>query len=676
MEQIVSRMFAMVLAVTPWAGAAILILAGLRQLLKRRLSPRFFQLAFLVIALRLALPFDFSLPQAPVRVELPPAVEQMQQTEPDPLLPTVPVQQVTEPQHRPPVLPPEQPGTDWMRLAALVWMSGAVIVLCLNLGNYERFSLELVLNREKAEPEVIAMACRACGRPIRVYRVRGLAGPLLSGLLRPAIYLPMQSVSADSLPYVLAHEACHARRMDLPGQFVMLLARSLHWFDPLVHWMAELYRQDMERSCDESVLAGQDLAYRKAYGMALLESLSDGRRQRVMALSTGFSGGKEMKRRFEEMFDVTKKSHGLPLLALLTALVAVSSVLVACGAKPAPAAVPPAPSFVESTPESQPQEEDNSTLTEENTAESQPKEEDDSTLTEESDLEAVGGNVVLWPFDTDTDWTLLRRTSSTYKGVDLGAPKGTPILAAADGTVVTSQKHWSYGNYLIIHLESEIEIGCEVEVLYAGCDELKVQPGDQVKMGDVIATVGDTAQDDGDYLHLELIRNGEYIAPESIWTRLSAVPDEEDTAESQPNGPLEEMEGILEGDDIPTAQQEWIWPLPEGKDVNRAFAPTHFGNDIPAEKGAEILAASDGTVILSEYHYSYGNVILMETPDGLQQVYAHCDRLLVNAGDEVKQGQKIAEVGNTGNSTGNHLHFEVRKDGRRIDPEVYVKKPA
>lgn len=98
----------------------------------------------------------------------------------------------------------------------------------------------------------------------------------------------------------------------------------------------------------------------------------------------------------------------------------------------------------------------------------------------------------------------------------------------------------------------------------------------------------------------------------------------------------------------------------------------HSGVDIAAYKGTAIYAVKAGKVVLSEYHRSYGYQIIIEHSDGTRTRYAHCSALYVKAGDTVKQGQNIAAVGETGNATGPHLHFEVLVNGSAVNPRSYL----
>lgn len=99
---------------------------------------------------------------------------------------------------------------------------------------------------------------------------------------------------------------------------------------------------------------------------------------------------------------------------------------------------------------------------------------------------------------------------------------------------------------------------------------------------------------------------------------------------------------------------------------------SHTGLDISAPTGTVISAAASGTVTFSGYKGSYGNMLVISHGNGVQTYYAHCSKLYVSAGTQVSQGQKVAAVGSTGNSTGPHLHLEIRVNGVAYNPQNYV----
>lgn len=98
----------------------------------------------------------------------------------------------------------------------------------------------------------------------------------------------------------------------------------------------------------------------------------------------------------------------------------------------------------------------------------------------------------------------------------------------------------------------------------------------------------------------------------------------------------------------------------------------HTGIDIGGSSGSDILASADGIISYAGRLGGYGNYIVIDHSGGLQTAYGHCSSILVSVGESVKKGQKIAYMGSTGNSTGPHLHFEIKQDSEYLNPLDYV----
>ena len=129
------------------------------------------------------------------------------------------------------------------------------------------------------------------------------------------------------------------------------------------------------------------------------------------------------------------------------------------------------------------------------------------------------------------------------------------------------------------------------------------------------------------------------------------------------------------------SDSQFIWPVPSCTLLTSPYGyrihpildyeRLHAGLDIGAKFGEEIIAADGGTVLIAEYSDSYGNFVLIDHGDRYSTAYGHMSEIAFEAGQEVKQGELIGYIGSTGWSTGPHLHFEIRLDGERIDPEEF-----
>ncbi|MFR9161872.1 MAG: M23/M56 family metallopeptidase, partial [Ruthenibacterium lactatiformans] len=431
-------------------------------------------------------------------------------------------------------------------LAGAVWLVGAALCLAARLAAYGTSMRRLRRGRVPLADETLADACRAAfGRSMRVYAVAGLDTPMLAGLLRPAVYLPEGAgLRADTLPYVLAHEARHRSAGDIPFQFVLAAACALHWFDPLVWCMARAARQDMELACDEAVLAGRDMAYRRAYGAAVLDVLASARRRRISALTTGFaSGAGETRRRFAEMLSLRKKQRGTPLLCLLLALVVLASTLVACAA-PARSDTA-APVYKGGTPQptaGEAPEERLERLREELQTLQAEIGRLEALAAQDSSLEEIqrqylqaqqewaewsaavpegapsgGAAQFAWPLPgyttLSTDFGTARRVygAKDVTGMDIPARRYAPVYAAADGAA-------SLNNHWVMGISVKLDHGGNLATLLRSSVRVRGEGWRPRGKGQLIGYVDGTGNSTGNHLHLKWTER----RPVSAWPYLNA----------------------------------------------------------------------------------------------------------------------------------------------------------
>ena len=193
----------------------------------------------------------------------------------------------------------------------------------------------------------------------------------------------------------------------------------------------------------------------------------------------------------------------------------------------------------------------------------------------------------------------------------------------------------------------------------------------------------DTLEKEEAELELQKGQQDQYVATLRMSeAEIQADYDAKKKAEEEENARLEKLlKELAEANKTEYVGGKFIWPVDisikrissdygwrtyyyKGKKVT----DFHMGIDIPAAIGTDIYAVQSGEVILATSHYSYGNYMIVDHGGGITTLYAHCSKLLKKVGDKVEQGDHIAEMGSTGQSTGSHLHIEVRVDGKHQDP--------
>ena len=146
---------------------------------------------------------------------------------------------------------------------------------------------------------------------------------------------------------------------------------------------------------------------------------------------------------------------------------------------------------------------------------------------------------------------------------------------------------------------------------------------------------------------------------------------------------IDQMKEQLKKQNTVVAAGSYAWPCPSCYTITSnygyrylelyGYTRLHAGTDIGAQYGAEVTAAAAGNVTIATYGSGYGNYVMIAHADGSVTLYGHMSSLAVSAGQTVSQGDVIGYVGSTGNSTGPHLHFEVRINGSPVDPMQYFK---
>lgn len=222
----------------------------------------------------------------------------------------------------------------WKKLALLIWLVSAIIVMALHYWNYVRFrrccinQLSIVPEREIRESLEAAVVETGLheGKSDRsfLYRSKEAREPFLIGFKEPILILPDREYSAQVLYFIFLHECYHMRHRDMLYKLFMLFIQSLLWFQPFIYLIKAISYRDVEVACDEAVVEGKDISVRKEYGYALLECLKM-ERVKGQAYSAYFYHGKRMmKARISAIMNEDKKWDFLAYCGIGTLLLDVT----------------------------------------------------------------------------------------------------------------------------------------------------------------------------------------------------------------------------------------------------------------------------------------------------------------------------------------------------------------
>ena len=327
---------------------AALVPLILRRLMKKRYPARMVCVVWAILALRLLIPVQLTLPQAPVQVM--PRTSYVVQSDQTAFrqagLPVTqtPARWVTGTQAQ--TLSAADTGTvktvDITDILLTLWLAGVIAcVLWQGIGYYrlirslkgksrsvERADLHTILQEQCADLVIDREI------PLRVSSAADC--PMLAGFIHPTLYLPDERISRTDAAFIFRHELTHYKHGDLWLKLLLLAARCLHWFNPLVHLIARFAQEDIEAACDDAVVRGHDGAYRRAYGETILRSAIAQAQKRKALVSCFGDDKKTLMRRFEGLFDKSVKKRGVALVVMIALLVGSLSCTIAVGDRSTP----------------------------------------------------------------------------------------------------------------------------------------------------------------------------------------------------------------------------------------------------------------------------------------------------------------------------------------------------
>lgn len=311
--------------------------------LRRRYPARVVCALWVIFAVRLLVPVQNSFPDAPVQVTPRTTLVEVQTTQ------TGESVSETSGTKNEPVIAEPQPIVErhWVpagtavtaeiqksiafdEILAIVWAVGAAAFFAGSMLSYRRFVHRVRRTaRDVRDPELLRIYESERERlglrqriPLR--QTPEADGPMLVGLVHPVLLLPKSGIPLADAPLILRHELTHAKHKDVLCKMVFLLARCVHWFNPVVHLLAWQGAQDLEIACDQSVVHGLDTDAKRQYGQCILNDVACRMYGGTMLTTRLTGGGKAMKTRLQALFSPNKKRRGVALI--LTAAFALTLV--------------------------------------------------------------------------------------------------------------------------------------------------------------------------------------------------------------------------------------------------------------------------------------------------------------------------------------------------------------
>lgn len=357
----VENFFQTIVEITLAVSVVIVLLLIFSKILDKNYTAKWRYWVWLVLAIRLLIPFSISLPNAPIRlyesevttsagkinnqqsIQL---IEQNKAIEGQMIKNTINKNSADKiPANNDLVLPQNEAAHhqastigsyNIVRILSILWIVGAVLFLVYQMIIYFSYRRKIkpwclhVTSQEVLETYDRVLEEIKINRNVPIMICKIIKSPMVLGFWNPVLLLPDTDFSKQHLRMILRHEVIHIKRRDILYKTLFLLARAIHWFNPLVHIMSLEANKDVELSCDAAVVENQNVDYRKNYSEAILASIYKGNRSKAV-FSTCFGGGKKaLKKRFASLFDFRKKRKGVISLIIVLLLIGVMGLCISC----------------------------------------------------------------------------------------------------------------------------------------------------------------------------------------------------------------------------------------------------------------------------------------------------------------------------------------------------------
>lgn len=344
---VLENIFVTLIGISIPISIIISIISITTPLMKKKYAAKWRYMIWIILSIRLIIPLNIALPSSPVNITVPENTitfgqpdntENFNQINTDNEENEININnksdQKKETQAQTASLAKyRQPVSVW-NVFAIIWLVGMIFFILRQMLEYISFKKKMKRwSRAVTNREIIETTDRLCAdlkikrKPVLKWN-KNAPSPLMYGFINPVLVLQNGEYEETDSEVILKHELVHYKRHDLWYKLILLFANIVHWCNPLVYLMMKSANDDMEYSCDDEVVKNADISFRKKYSQAILNSMHRGRARNIL-LSTQFKGGKKnIKKRFANILDTSKKRNGVLAICVVLVLFLTGGLLV------------------------------------------------------------------------------------------------------------------------------------------------------------------------------------------------------------------------------------------------------------------------------------------------------------------------------------------------------------
>ncbi|AOY77736.1 M56 family metallopeptidase [Clostridium formicaceticum] len=612
----------------------------------------------------------------------------------------------------------KEPNEWIIKVFSRIWLLGMLLLTLFFYSTLLVFERKYKMLKKPIIPELefLAEKCRKkmnIRKTIPIYLNDCLKTPCIRGVINPCIYLPTDiyaKTDYSELQYIILHEMAHYKRKDLIYNLATLMVALIHWFNPLLWIVIKHIRHDREIACDAYVMETIEEEEIIPYGMTLINLAKRFTSKDSKFYLVSFCEGNSLLERRIKMIKMFKKGSYRISIAAIIFLIIIGGVILTNPSRFESINLISTSQTVE---DSAAKELEKENLLD-NTKEEEPNYKDiikDMLVLIDpghggDDPGAIytGGNLVeIKEKDVSLEISLLLYNMLKESGINAELTRREDISISLENRMeLVNQLNPS----LFVSIHNNFGGVSERDVLtlsYTSISkDLRRTTGERAAQIIHKELVNVIENKDSEILEMSnrlkfssikipaVIIEPAYIGNHSSTENLLTEEFKKQIALSIHDGIIKVLKEMAADIQESNNQSEEIilntkgqWPVPEYSRISSRYGEAihpiskdkrfHTGIDISAPEGKTIVAFKDGKVVRAGELRDHGKTIVIDHGSGLVTLYAHASKLNASVGDEVKEGQKIAEIGSTGGATGNHVHFEIWINGKHVNPIDYLR---